>query len=184
MKLLADDEFRAWASGHGIQFDLSVQPASPLSYANRKPLVREWQPPPVPSDLEGFVSTALTGASAKGPFWLYRKGGGEWYEDDDSPLSDQNRNRIVGLLGIPNDFSGAIGLEESEWRDLLLLILAFYVFGWEVGGDLQIVPSDGRCILQTSHHGPLRVQFADEEHLRGFTKVMAEARFVLARRPT
>jgi hypothetical protein len=131
----------------------------------------------VPSDLEGFVSTLLQAASKEGPYWLYRKGGGGWYEDEENPLSDQIRNRMVASAGVPREFAGAIGLSVPEWRDLLTLILAFYVFGWEIGGDLQVIPADARCIVATSHHGPAKVTSTDHQYLASFVRAMEAARF-------
>jgi hypothetical protein len=179
MELMTDEVFCKWASARSI----TVEPqfAARLLFTGAPSLAREWRPPPVPSDLEGFVTTLLRAASATGPFWLYRRGGGNWYEDEESPLSDQNRNRIIAITGVPRDFGGALGFQPEEWRDLLLVILAFYVFGWEVGGDLQIVPEDGLCILQTSHHGPVEVRFANEARMRAFVQAMAEKRFPVER---
>jgi hypothetical protein len=173
-----DDAFRKWASERGVTVE--AQYAARLMFAGDQ-VIREWRPPPVPSDLEGFVSTLLNAASSTGPFWLYRRGGGSWYEDEESPLSDQNRNRIMAITGVSRDFEGALGFRTEEWRDLLLIILTFYVFGWEVGGDLQIVPEDRECILQTSHHGPVEVRFANEARMRAFVQAMAAKRFPVER---
>ena len=183
MKLLEDDPFLEWAAGHDIAPDPAYHAAAPLIYS-ASTLACEWRPPAVPSDIEGFLSTLLDAASPKGPYWVYRRGGGSWYEDDTGPLSDQNRNRLVSLVGVPSDFGGALGFERKEWRDLLLLLLAFYIFGWEVGGDIQVIPDDGTCILQTSHHGPVEVRFSTDACVQPFVDHMSKARFPVTKRTT
>lgn len=179
LDLIADEEFLAWAAATiGIVPDPHFSPPLTLVFAEDRGFTRVWFPGPIVSDLPGFIDSALSAASAAGPFYLYRRGGGSWYEQID-PAYGLVRNeiidRVVATTGIPEDFSGAIALRRSEWRELLTIITAFYVFGWSVGEDLHVVPENGSCLLLFSHHGELCVEFADESALQSFVAEMARS---------
>jgi hypothetical protein len=80
-------------------------------------------------------------------------------------------------IGIPDAFQGALSFDAVEWRDLYLVISTFFVWGWSVGEDLYIIPKNGSCILMTSHHGELFVQFPATDALARFEADMERSGF-------
>jgi hypothetical protein len=108
------------------------------------------------------------------------KGGAPWFtgsDPDTGPEWEHLRDRVVGVLPIPRDFSGALRVPPDERDDVVLLMVAFLVFAWCVTDDLQIVPEDGSVILETSHHGDVIVRAPSEGRMDGFIATMASCRF-------
>ena len=182
MEFIPEEQFLTWAAEAGIIPDPHFSAPRTLIFAGDQEHSRFWMPPPIVSDLPGFIGTALDCASETGPYCLYRRGGGTWYDKFD-PADGLVRNeiidRIVETTGVPEDFAGAIKLAASEWKDTLTLISAFYVFGWSIGEDLHIVPDDRSCVLMVSHHGELQGQFPTAEHMEAFVAGMARRSFYL-----
>ena len=54
-------------------------------------------------------------------------------------------------------------------------MLAFCTFGWSVGEDLYILPSDGSFILMVSHHDELIVMAKSPENEQRFLAHMHSA---------
>ena len=179
MQLLPDGEFLRWLEAGGITNDPRWPRAQALTFGELHEHRRWWLPSEVVSELPSFIGAALVLSSTTGPYWLYRHGGGIWYDGDDGTLRNQIIDRMVSITGIPSGFAGAVGLALSEWRDILILTTAFYVFGWSVGEDLYIIPDDRSCILMISHHGELSVDCASAAQLEAFVQGMREAGYDL-----
>ena len=175
MKLVPDNQFIEWLEAGGIRNDPRWPRSQSLTFGEDHDHTRWWLPPEVVSDLPGFITTALELSSSNGPYWLCRRGGGTWYDGDDGTVRNQIIDRMVAITGVPSDFSGALGLETSEWRDLLILTAAYFVFGWSVGEDLYIIPDDRSCILMIDHHGTLSIHCESNERLEAFSQGMREA---------
>ena len=140
---------------------------------------RFWMPPPVVSDLLNFLNAALDSASTSGPFYFYRRAWSSWHYGDDGSVRNQIVDRMVGAAGVPPDFFGALRLSQSEWREILTIISAHYVFAWSVNEDLFIIPEDASCIPMVSHHGELRGTFPSENNLTKFVSAMSAKGFDL-----
>jgi hypothetical protein len=181
MRIIAETEFRAWLAAGGVGLHSRWGNTGTLVCLKNEDLSRFWFPSFVPSDLPGFIDTALTAASASGPYYLLRRGGGHWYEPDpgSAPGSNLMIDACLRAVGVPSDCSGALELAKSEWQALGLVILAHYVHGWSVGEDLHIVPAERDCVLMTSHHGELSVHFPDEARLERFQQSMLQAGYDL-----
>lgn len=173
MQLSLETEFRRWMERMGI----GPHPRFPqaLTFTKAANCQESWLPTGRISDLPGFLQTAVGIASRDGAVWLFRKGGGGWYEGADAPIGNHVIDRVVASLGVPTDFEGALGFEGTEWRDLYLLISTFFVWGWSVGEDLYVIPKNGSCFLMTSHHGELFAGFPTEEALARFRSDMDRA---------
>lgn len=118
----------------------------------------------------------MDGASSAGPFVLCVHNGDPWFTGtgyNEGPLVEQLRDRIVGTLPIPLDFAGALRFVTGEWRDVLMLLATFLVYGWCVGDDLHLIPEDRNCILMTSHHGYVSVRCPDWGRLATFEQHMS-----------
>jgi len=173
MQLLPEQDFSQWMDRGGI----GAHPECPLNLTFiRAPGCRaSWLPTGRVSDLPGFLQTALGVASTGGSVWVYRKGGGVWYEGSDAPIGNHIIDRVLAAIAVPLEFAGALGFDRTEWRDLNLLISTFFVWGWSVGEDLYVIPKNGSCLLMTSHHGELFADFPSEVALSRFRSQMLQA---------
>jgi hypothetical protein len=166
--LLSDAEFWRWAGNVGIGRHPHLGSSGILAFLELEgPSTRWFIPPPI-GDAPTFMTQLLiaTGAEA---FVLWRRGGGAWIEG----LEDFSRNQAIDVVlrgaGIPDDHDGALRLERGDWARLWAITLAICTFGWSVGEDLFILPSDGSFIAMISHHDELLVTARSPEN---------EARFV------
>jgi hypothetical protein len=176
MQIIPEVEFRSWLAAGGIVPHPRWGNSDTLACTSAEDLSRFWFPSFVPSDLPGFVETALSAASSVGPYYLLRRGGGSWYESD--PETAPGANLVIDTLlraaGVPAHATGAIRFEKTEWLPLSLIIIAHYVHGWSVGEDLHIIAEERDCALKTSHHGELAAHFPNEARLERFRQAMLE----------
>jgi hypothetical protein len=172
---LTDEAFHAWLAEGGIGSDPRYPNSYCLVFLAAPDCSRFWFPSFVPSDLPGFINAALDAASSTAPYYLYRRGGGRWFDESSSgPGANQTIEDLLRAVGLPASASGALRLERSEWRVLQAIVIAFYVYGWSVGEDLYILPTGRDCILMTSHHGELAVEFPTEARLEQFRAAMLQ----------
>ena len=181
MQVIAESTFRPWLAEAGIRPHARFQSSDVLVFEQGEDLSRFWFPSFVPSDLPGFVLTALEAASADGPHYLMRRGGGSWYEPD--PETAPGSNVIIDALlraaGVPQDAAGALRFEKTDWKALNIVVLAHYVHGWSVGEDLHMFGEERDCAIVTSHHGELRVAFPNHPRLERFREHMLRAGYDL-----
>jgi hypothetical protein len=75
-------------------------------------------------------------------------------------------------LEVPAGANGALEFADPEWDSILMLASTFYVFGYRVQTDLEIVASERTSSLLFSHHGELDVNFASRVRLDEFVAGM------------
>lgn len=178
MHLVDDDAFVRWLDTRGI----AHHPRYPegwehLAYRDAAVEWAEWDVPPAPSALPGFVTAALRAAAPVGPYWLYPRGRGAWTVDAAlSPAADAVA-RMRQAAGIPDGFVGAVGFEADELAALWLVLGAAFVFGAPHVPDLYVIPDDGSCILMTCQHDELHVQLRTPERRADFARAMATSGF-------
>jgi hypothetical protein len=183
MDFVEGSEFLALAAALGIVPDPAYQqwPAqAPLTYAAGSSYWRTWRAPDAPFNLPGFASCVLGSAAPDVGVYVWVKGGAPWFtrsEPETGPEWEHLRDRVVGVLPIPTDFSGALRVPPNAYDDVVLLIVTFLVFAWSVTDDLQILPEDGSVIVETSHHGHVIVRASSEERMQGFVALMASRGF-------
>lgn len=183
MELVEPSEFLRWAAELGIVPDPAYKEwpnQAPLSYAAGPSYWRRWLTPDAPFNLPSFASCLLASAAPDGGVHVWVKGGAPWFtgsDPDTGPEWEHLRDRVVGVLPIPRDFSGALRMPPAERDDVVLLMVAFLVFAWCVSDDLQIVPDDGSVILETSHHGDVIVRAPNEQRMHDFVALMASRGF-------
>lgn len=183
MELISKDAFLRWAAGRGIVPDPRFREypsQAPLAFAGVPSLWRRWSTPEAVFNLPNLASCLVGCAAAQGALFLFLKGGASWFtgsSPETGPEWEHLRDRVVGTLPIPRDFSGALRFASSEHDDVVLLMVTFLVYAWCVADDLQIVPEDGRVIIETSHHGDVVVNFPDEERMKSFVTDMSEREF-------
>jgi hypothetical protein len=177
MELIEPEAFRSWAAERGIMDDPHFPKSGVLDFRDApRGCSRGYETPPHASDLPGFLSTLMEGAAPSGPFVLFLRNGAPWFTGtgyDEGPIVEQLRDRIVRTLPIPMEFAGALRFVVGEWRDVLMLLATFLVYGWCVGDDLHLIPEDGNCILMTSHHGYVSVRCPDWGPLATFEQHMS-----------
>jgi hypothetical protein len=189
MDFVEGSEFLGWAAKLGIVPNPAYQAwpdQAPLAYAASPSHWRRWLTPDAPFNLPGFASCLLASAAPNAGVRVWVKGGAPWFtnaDPDTGPEWEHLRDRVVGVLPIPRNFSGALCVRVDERDDVVLLMVTFLVFAWCVTDDLQIVPEDGSVILETSHHGDVIVRAPNEERMSGFTALM-ESRGFLAHEET
>lgn len=179
MKLIADNDFLAWAAESGLVPDPRYPNSKQLVFPASFDTWRFWLPPGLPSDLPGFLSVAIRLAGAGPPYRLRARGGGSIYYGEQASFREQLIERALRSLDIPQDASGAMEFEAGEWSAVLYLAVAYYTFGWQVDTDLEIVPADRTCAMMLGHHGEMAVHFASEESLALFEAGMASEGYLL-----
>jgi hypothetical protein len=172
--------FRGWLADGGIENHAEVEHVDYLCFKEGMAFDRFWFPSFVPSDLHGFISTAVSALSAHGPYYLMRCYGGAWYSDPESAtLDDLMLNDTLKCNGVPAEASGALCFQESDWRAFVSIVLSFYIHGWCVDEDLYIFGEERNAILKTSHHGQLYGRFPSEERMELFRKEMLSSGYDL-----
>ena len=179
MDLLSRSEFLAWAARTGIAPDDRYPQSAQLVFISEpEDQWLAWEAIGSAQDLTGFVNTLLEAAAPSGPFLLSVRGGAPWFTGtgyNEGPHVEQLRDRIVGTLPIPRDFDGAVRFDLAEWRDVLMLLVTFLVYGWCVADDLELVAGDGSVCLMTSHHGYVSVRASSQDRLARFEAGMLAA---------
>ena len=181
MEVIPESAFRAWLSERGIRPHSRFGSSDVLVFQDDADLSRFWFPSFVPSDLPGFILTALEAASPEGPHYVMRRGGGHWRETDleSAPGSNVIIDAMLEVAGVPHDAAGALRFEMSDWKALNIIVLAHYVHGWSVGEDLHMFGEERDCALMTSHHGELSVAFPNHTRLERFREHMLRAGYDL-----
>ena len=184
MEPVDEASFREWLSEAGIKQHPGWEFADHLCFPESEEHERFWFPSFVPSDLPGFIDTALTAISTDGPHDLLRCHGGEWFANpEDTTWDDLMINDILHCYRVPEGASGALRFQESDGRALSAIVLAFYVHGWCVDNDLYIVAQERDAILETSHHGQLYGRFATAERMEQFRNAMLARGYDLPIKP-
>jgi hypothetical protein len=110
MQVIPEQQFRAWLADGGIRPHSRWGNTDILACQADETLSRFWLPSFVPSDLPGFLSTALYAASSMGHWYMMRRGGGTWYEPD--PESAPGANVVIDALlraaGVAEGAAGAL----------------------------------------------------------------------------
>jgi hypothetical protein len=179
MNLIPDASFRAWAAEVGLLADPRYPGSEQLVFAGSLDAREVWLPPAAPSELPNFLTAAIRLASPAGPYRLRLRGGGPFYGDPDSPR-EQIMARILRSLGVPSGANGALEFSDQEWDSLLMLASTFYVFGYRVQTDLEVVTPERTASLLFSHHGELDIHFASLVMLGEFAAGMRRNGYVPA----
>jgi hypothetical protein len=179
MDLIPEATFRAWAAEVGLVSDPRYRRSEQLVFAGSLDAHEVWLPPREPSALPNFLTTAIKLTSATGPYRLRLRGGGPFYGDPDSPR-EQVIARVLHSLAIPLEASGALEFRDEEWDSLLMLAVTYYVFGYRVHTDLELVTRERTSSLLLSHHGELAIHFASQASLDEFVAGMRREGYVPA----
>jgi hypothetical protein len=179
MELRDDASFLAWLSEAGIGIDPRYPTSNVLVFTAQPGLARFWLPTEVPSDLPGFLLTAVRSASKSSGCWAHRRGGGRWFTGVHASSREEVIDRMLIGSGLPGDARGAVHFADSEWQQLLVVLIAHYTLGWHVGNDLHVIPDDRSHVLLLGHHGEMSCHCPDQKSLDTFIAAMAERGFQL-----
>ena len=80
-------------------------------------------------------------------------------------INDVVELRILDGLGLPRGTNAVVEFSRADYDRLVTLLFSTTIFGWSVGEDLYVVPTHGRHLLQTDHHGVIHLSFRTEESL-------------------
>jgi hypothetical protein len=179
MNLIPEATFRAWAAEVGLVADSRYPGSEQLVFAGSLDAREVWLPAAEPSGLPNFLTAAIRLASPTGPYRPRLRGGGPFYGNPDSPR-EQIIARILRSLEVPPGANGALEFTDQEWDSLLMLASTFYVFGYRVQTDLEIVTPERTSSLLLSHHGELDINFASGVRLAEFVDGMRGKGYVPA----
>jgi hypothetical protein len=179
MDIRSDQEFLAWLAEAGIGVDPRFPHSDRLVFTASPDLSRFWLPNQVPSELPGFLLTAVRAATAGGGCWIHLRGGGRWYAGEQASSREVVIERMLPGSGIEPGVTGAVHYLPEEWQPLLVALIAHYTLGWQVGNDVHIVPDNRSCVLMVGHHGELSCQCPDRASLNALIAAMASAGFEL-----
>jgi len=181
MDLLSRAAFLSWAAEGGIVQDPKYPHSAQLVFRDApEDQWLAWDTPGPAVELIGFLNALLEAAAPAGPFLLSVRGGAPWFTGTgygEGPLVEQLRDRVVGTLPIPAAFDGALRFEVAEWRDVLMLLATFLVYGWCVADDLELVAGDRTTVLMTSHHSYVAVHAQSAARLAVFEASMLASGF-------
>jgi len=181
MDLLSRADFLSWAAEGGIVPHPGYPQSAQLVFRDApEDQWRAWETPGPAAELTGFVNALLEAAAPAGPFVLSVRGGAPWFTGtgyNEGPHVEQLRDRIVGTLPIPRAFDGALRFEVAEWRDVLMLLTTFLVYGWCVSDDLELVAGHRATVLMTSHHSYVAVHTHSAAGLAAFEASMLASGF-------
>ena len=179
MNLIPETTFRAWAAEVALVADPRYPGSEQLVFAGSLDAREVWLPPAEPSGLPNFLTTAIRLASPTGPYRLRLRGGGPFYGNLDSSR-EQIIARVLRSLEVPPGANGALELTDQEWDSLLMLAITFFVFGYRVQTDLELVTPERTSSLLLSHHGELDIHFASRFRQDEFVAGMRHKGYVPA----
>ena len=180
MQVRSAEFFRHWLAEVGIGADPRYPASEVLTFTASPELSRFWLPHEVPSDLPGFILTATRLASSNGTSWLQLRGDGPWYRGSQATSREAIIDLLLPAAGISPDIKGALGFPDSEWSALVIVVTAFYTFGWYTGHDLHLIPDDRSCVLMFGHHGEMTCSCGTPARLEAFANGMAAEGYFLA----
>ena len=175
MRNIPESEFLEWAA----QANLVPDPRYPhsrqqLVFVNSTDCRGGWTPTLGPDEPAKFVHTTI-GLLGNGTLRIRVRGGGFFGSIEDASTREQALGAAALAAGIPADTRGAIEFAPAERQALVDLALAFFLFGFCVGTDLEIVDRDGGVCLLLSHHHEIIGHFANPERLSAFHTAMTAA---------
>jgi hypothetical protein len=179
MEIRPDGQFLQWLREAGIGPHPEYPDSGELVFTRVPDISRFWLPSDVPNDLPNFLLTAAQTASGDGACWLYRRGGGSWYQGTKASSREEVIDRMLGAAGVPANARGALKFESADWQQLLLVMLAFYTLGRHVANDLHLIPDNRSHVVMLGHHGELSCWCPDQSLLDAFIGAMATGGFGL-----
>ena len=173
MQVRTNEFFRHWLAEAGIGVDPRYPKSQVLTFAAAPTLSRFWMPREVPGELPSFILNAARLASGNGTCWLQLRGEVPWYAGASASSREEIIDRLLPAAGLEAGIEGALGFADSEWQSMLIVITAFYNFGWHTANDLHLVPDDRSHVLMFGHHGEMTCCAATQERLDAFVAGMA-----------
>ena len=89
--------------------------------------------------------------------------GGQWVAGQlpsiPSRINDLVENELHRGLALPLGTTDILEFSSDESSKLITLMFLTTIFAWSVGGDLYVIPNDGRCIMKVHHHDVIHVWF-------------------------
>jgi hypothetical protein len=168
------EQFLAWTAGHGIGPDERYPHSNSFAYL---PPPNQWIPLRAPTEtrpLIAFLGDVLDGIGdwEKCLAW-HRVGPWPDYSGLDRPFTSLY-SFMLGGVGIPLGFDGAIAFARSELNRLIATAAAPILFGGTVWEDVLLFPDHGKLFLQCDHHQEVTITFSEPElmeplilHMRG-----------------
>lgn len=159
--------FLAWLAEAGIENAARRAGAVVLRYGTGD-VTRTW-PAPEGDALAPWLDAVVRAASAEGPWWLWRRGGGRWGDarEDIATAAD--------AAGVQRGFSDALGFRADETEPMMRIIHAFAAWPWGVADDLYLVPDDRSCVVMLCHDEEIHVHAADPSRLAAFAAALSGA---------
>ena len=147
MQRMDDAAFVAWLREAGITGAEPKSGRAWLHFAGAEAATRTRDAPDTRGALDAWLSAVVRAASARGPWWLWPRGGGGWYAGF---ASAEGIGAAAGAAGVPRDFAGALGFAADEVEPMMRIIRAFAAWPWGGADDLYLVPADRSCVVMLS----------------------------------
>lgn len=163
-----DTAFLAWLAEARIE-DASRRGGSVwLRFADAPDVTRTW-PAPDGDALAPWLAAVVRAASAEGPWWLWRRGGGAW-SDARAEIAE-----AAAAAGVQLADAGALGFAADEMEAMMRILRAFAAWPWGVADDLYLVPADRSYVVMICHDEEIHVYAPDRERLRSFARDLSAA---------
>jgi hypothetical protein len=179
MKTHREDEFLAWAERAGFQIDARYPQAAVLTFRPDSEHDRFWEVPIRPERRPYFIASLLDCMGDWQACYVWRHLGSWPRSVVAERVNDVVELRILDGLGLPLGTNAVVEFPRSEYDKLVTLLFSTTIFGWSVGQDLYVVPTDGQHLLQTDHHDVIHVSFRTEDSLNLCVEEMERRGFPL-----
>lgn len=179
MELVLTEAFLTDIATKGIGFDPRYPDSRHLTFLPPREHSRFWTLPFDPFTWPHFTASLLKGLDAweEGCLW---PGAGKWpARDSANSLNEGVRDVLLRGAGLPGGWFGAVRWGRNEESRLVAVLYAFLAFGWCGDDDVYFVPSHGRQILRTDHHGVIHVECESENRVLELVAHMADAGYAL-----
>ena len=182
MELTTNDAFLRWAKPFGI----GLNPEYPqlISFVPERGDSRFWATPYDADEKLAMITVCLDALDPWQSCWAYKREGGWTFAGDKNAwATDHGLDVITRWVGIPEGFAGSVRFDDPDRAKLVLLLMAFDLFGSNTAYDLFFVPDHGRQYLWLDHEDALWVFFDDARRVETFVSRMAATGFVLPDAP-
>lgn len=177
MTTLNEDDFLKWAAQKGIRTDPRYPHSAELTFDGGSDS-RFWSVPPDPRQRPSFIAAMLELMGEWKTCYAWRHLGC-WPEPDLRTRSNPNSSvelLISQKIGLPLGSREIVIFDRGEYDALLTHVFITTCFGWSVGEDLYIVPTQ---ILRTDHHDVIHADFRSDKDVESWVDGMSKRGFDL-----
>jgi hypothetical protein len=182
MEFVSKENFVQWAEQHNIE--INPRNNYGLDFTVKGNNLRYYYPDN-PRGYCYLISEILKAFSGWDKCWIWKRYG-RWRFDEvkGGELHDPVWAALIHKLGVPDNYSGAIVFDKSEFSVLMAILFVQMSFGWSLPDDVFLISSNAREIVYFDHDEAIHIAFKDNVDMEGFSQQLEKMGIVRNQKPT